>query len=303
MIVWTKQFPWYEKPLGYYLLLKSRRKYFQHYGIVRRKKIIPWIGRKPGYQQKLDALRNKHAGQRCFIIGNGPSLKKMDVSLLKNEITIGCNAIYKRFPEWGFTTNYWIMEDINQFEIRRKDVFKIKGPIKLAALYNAYNFRPDKNTVFFNAAPIFSLYKKMWQDGTLPQFSKDFSSIAYLGGTVSFLMIQLAYFLGCDPIYLIGFDHNYGLLPKFFPVGKDLHRSLTITEENYELVQKCHFDKKYYKIGDTIGIPNVKMQESSYALAKRVIEEEGRKILSAGVDSKLNIFDKVDFNSLFKSNN
>lgn len=38
---------------------------------------------------RLEQYRNKHAGERCFILGNGPSLKKTDLSLLKREISFG----------------------------------------------------------------------------------------------------------------------------------------------------------------------------------------------------------------------
>ena len=39
--------------------------------------------------------KNIHASKRCFIIGNGSSLKQMDLSILKNEITFGMNAFWK----------------------------------------------------------------------------------------------------------------------------------------------------------------------------------------------------------------
>jgi hypothetical protein len=47
---------------------------------------------------RLAALKDAHRGERCFLIGNGPSLKQTDLSLLKNEFTIGTNRIYLAFP-------------------------------------------------------------------------------------------------------------------------------------------------------------------------------------------------------------
>ena len=37
---------------------------------------------------KLKDFRNIHAGERCFVIGNGPSLTRMDLSLLNGEILL-----------------------------------------------------------------------------------------------------------------------------------------------------------------------------------------------------------------------
>ena len=39
--------------------------------------------------ERLAALKDIHKGQRCFIMGNGPSLKNTDLSKLRNEITFG----------------------------------------------------------------------------------------------------------------------------------------------------------------------------------------------------------------------
>ncbi len=39
-------------------------------------------------------MHNIHHGQRCFIIGNGPSLQRTDLTKLKDEFTFGMNRIY-----------------------------------------------------------------------------------------------------------------------------------------------------------------------------------------------------------------
>jgi len=44
--------------------------------------------------RRLTALKDKHRGERCFIIGNGPSLRNTDLSCLRNEYTFGMNRIY-----------------------------------------------------------------------------------------------------------------------------------------------------------------------------------------------------------------
>jgi hypothetical protein len=65
----------------------------------------PW--RRDSIRQ-LAELKDIHRGKRCFLIGNGPSLKQTDLSLLKNEFTIGTNRIYLAFPELGFSTSYYL---------------------------------------------------------------------------------------------------------------------------------------------------------------------------------------------------
>ena len=36
-----------------------------------------------------------------------------------------------------------------------------------------------------------------------------------------------------------------------------------MSPENLHLVQQCHFQKDYYKVGDKIGVPHVKNQEKA----------------------------------------
>ena len=54
---------------------------------------------------RLSALRGSQQGRRAFIIGNGPSLRHTDLSLLRDEFTFGLNRIYLMFPALGFRTS------------------------------------------------------------------------------------------------------------------------------------------------------------------------------------------------------
>ncbi len=292
MIAWTPNFPKWQYPIGYGRLLLARYRFFDRIGIVRDRK-WPRIGTVSGYQARLAFMRDKFKGQRCFVIANGPSLKDIDHRKLKKEITIGCNGIYKNFSEWGFHTNYLLFEDIEQLELRRHEVAKVKGPIKMAAIYNAYAFRADKQTLFFNA-PRMRGQKYYWTD-LYPQFSTDFAAIVHLGGTVTHIMLQLAYHLGCDPVYIVGLDHDYGELPNLFPPGK-----IAITEDNFHLVQGLHFCDRYYKVGDQIGVPFVKEQEAAYAKARQVYEDAGRLVYNASTHTKLDVFARCCFKDIFK---
>ena len=57
---------------------------------------------------RLEALRDRHRGERCFVIGNGPSLQRTDLTKLRGERTFGLNRIYLKFGELGFATSYLV---------------------------------------------------------------------------------------------------------------------------------------------------------------------------------------------------
>ena len=290
MIAWTPKFPKYALPLAYWRLLRARRGYFDRVGLKLGPWGIPRFTHIPGSQQRLALMRNKQRGRRCFIIANGPSLQALDMTKLRREVTIGCNGIYQAFPEWGFHTSYLVFEDIEQLELRRHDVGRVSGPVKLAALYNAYAFKPDRRTLFFNA-PRMRGQLYYWED-LYPQFSRDFAAIvtSRQHGDLHHAATRVS--PGRDPVYLIGWT-DYGNC-EALSTGK-----ITITEENVGLIRGLHFSNQYYQVGDQIGVPDVARQEAAYTAARAAFEADGRRVFNASAHTALDVFERRDYDRLF----
>src|SRR5699024_7865108 len=72
----------------------------------------------PGNRARIEALRNCHKGERCFIIGNGPSLRAEDLDKLKNEITFACNRINLIFDQTDWRPTYYCITDLALFHSR-----------------------------------------------------------------------------------------------------------------------------------------------------------------------------------------
>lgn len=293
MLSWSSDLSHLERLVGYLRLRRARSRYFETLRIDLGGG-FPFTRRDPGFQGKLASLWNKHKGKRGFVLGNGPSLANMDLSVLKDEITIGSNGIFLKFEEMGFHTTYFTMEDIQQVEDRRNQLVNVKGPTKIYGLHNAYAIKDvDEDTIFANVAVHSYPTKNRWRE-FYPGFSTDFANIVYLGSTITYINLQLAFYLGLNPVYVIGCDHSYGPLAKKFPPGK-----IRITEEVYEMLKEAHFIDNYHKIGGTFGIPYVGYQEAAYQEALNSFRRSGREVFNAGVDSKLEIFPRVKFDSLF----
>ena len=65
-----------------------------------------------GNERRLAALKDRHRGERCFILGNGPSLNDCDLTRLAGETTFGVNGIFLKTAEMGFVPTYYVVEDI-----------------------------------------------------------------------------------------------------------------------------------------------------------------------------------------------
>ena len=55
--------------------------------------------------------KGRFAGKRCFIVGNGPSVKHEDLSMLKNEIVFTVNDMYLYEQFSAMNTNYHLLFD------------------------------------------------------------------------------------------------------------------------------------------------------------------------------------------------
>lgn len=82
--------------------------------IIRRLGFLPhkitwnFSGQGKKNRKKIESFYNIHKNQRCFLIANGPSIKKTDLSYLKNEITFGMNRIYLLNEKTGFKPSYYV---------------------------------------------------------------------------------------------------------------------------------------------------------------------------------------------------
>ena len=65
---------------------------------------------------RLEFFENRYSGKRCFIVGNGPSLNKHDLSLLDGELTFGCNNIYYMTQRNGFKPTFYTVEDTARYD-------------------------------------------------------------------------------------------------------------------------------------------------------------------------------------------
>lgn len=232
-------------------------------------------------RRKLAALRRKFAGRRCFVMANGPSLLKCDLTLLKNEITICSNAQYLIWDKMGFVPNFLTVEDRLVAEDRCKELNAIQEVTKIYPLDLSYCLKNTGDTIFIN---FIRDYKPF------PQFSPDFEKIVYWGGTVSALNLQLAYYLGCQEIYLIGFDHNYKVPDKIV--------NHVITSEHDDV---NHIHPNYFGKGYRWHDPNVMRMEQSYVEARRFLDHRGIKVRNATIGGKLEVFERIDYASLFNS--
>nr|WP_281250316.1 tetratricopeptide repeat protein [Planktothrix tepida] len=227
-------------------------------------------------QEKIRQFHNKHLGQRCVIIGNGPSLNEMDLSFLKHEICFATNKIYLGFERWEFLPTYYVA--VNPFVIEQSvdEIREIPCP-KFIGNRGITYFSPTDDMMFIKTFP---------SPGEL--FSKHPDVGLTEGSTVTYVAMQLAYYMGFNEVILIGVDHHF--------VTQGTPGQAIISDGD----DPNHFDPDYFGKGLTWQLPDLENSEKSYQVAKQVFEESGRRIIDATVKGRCQVFPKQDYKEIFK---
>jgi hypothetical protein len=226
--------------------------------------------------QKLRALKDIHRGERCVIIGNGPSLNHTDVQKIRGEYTFGLNRIYLAWQEWGFQTSFFLSVNDLVIEQCAEDILALDIP-KFLTWRSRQWVQPQKNLHF------------LYTSYTGPKFAKDVSGRLWEGATVTYVALQLAYHMGFSTVVLIGVDHSSAVKGK---------PNETVVSQGDD---PNHFNPKYFGKGFRWQLPDFDTSEVGYGMAKKAYEADGRQVLDATVGGKLQVFPKVDFEDYFSA--
>lgn len=148
------------------------------------------------------ALLNKEAGKRIFILANGPSVNREDLSLLKDEIVIGMNASTLLEERYDFESNYYVLSDAR---FLRSDMKRPWATNKLSPSTHRVirsDIRPYDDP---NCTNNTTWVRPLERDG----FSLNLTAGFYYGSTTTMLALQLAWHLGSREVLLLGCDLKY----------------------------------------------------------------------------------------------
>jgi len=208
----------------------------------------------------MDRFQNFHAGQTGLIIGNGPSLKDVPVEFLKKYPSFGTNRIYLLD---GFEPTYYVSVIPLVVE---QSIEQIKGLTSTKCIPHRFA------SLVPGAIPLVSHYS--------PCFSMNPRAYIYEGYTVTYVCMQLAYWMNFDTVLLVGVDHRFS-----FQGSPNEERVAEGPDPN-------HFHPEYFSNGTRWNNPDLERSEESYRMAKEVFDRDGKRIINLTAGSALDIFEK-----------
>jgi hypothetical protein len=243
--------------------------------LVRRLGAVPdrlaWFG--PGNASNRDQMRSyrdRHRGERCFVLGNGPSLAQTDLSRLRQEVTFGTNRVYLvHQPSYYVCVNELVLEQFTD------DIHRLPVPKFLNWNRRRLFAEKDDRRMFVTLAL-----------GLADTFGVDPTRQIASGGTVTFVALELAYYMGFREVVLVGVDHR-------FAEGGTPNR----TEVRTQATDENHFHPDYFPKGSRWQLPDLRRSELAYATARRTFEQDGRRIVDATLGGRCPVFEKVDLSA------
>lgn len=235
-------------------------------------------------------LRNRHRGKRAFVIANGPSLATQDITGLGDEITFVSNGFWKHPVNSIWNPKYYSLIDPTYF----------KNTENIKEFHKCLNEVVKESTFLFPYVHAYSsdyahsnylesnVYYTLDQGSTFDKF--DITKQIQGFQSVSAYMIAMAVYMGCNPIYLLGFDHDYlahrGIDHHFYhgsAINGHRNSSVPLSQQSTymsEMESMLKLWRNYYSI-------------NNYAKNKNVT------ILNATNGGYLDVFPRVNFSEIF----
>lgn len=209
--------------------------------------------------------------ETCIIAANGPSLNNYDFDLVNRYPVFILNRGYLKkeiTPRWLVVVNDLVIQQFRE-EILSQPVEKIFACSCIG-----------------NNEKVFHLKFT----GDIPSFQPDITKPLWQGHTVTFVALQIAYWMGFRKVILIGLDHNY---PR--AKGKPSNKLVVSNSEDLD-----HFDRNYFGRGIKWHLPNLERSELAYSIALDYYTKYGRKIINATPKSKLKVFPIMELEEAIK---
>jgi glycosyltransferase involved in cell wall biosynthesis len=236
-----------------------------------------WLGPRRPSTERLRQLRDRHAGEAAWLIGNGPSVRLSDLDRLQGRLTFCFNRFYLAHDTTSLRPTYTATGDRQMIEDFGQDIVDRSG----GTVFVADEHAPDLVGDYIWLRQI-AVYP--------PLFSKSPHLMVSPGGSTPFVAMQLAYYMGVRKFYFYGADFTF----KF-------QRSLGVSDAfRIASGEGNHFIANY-RDNRPWCPPSLRDIGASFLAARLLVESEGGFIRNVTHGGALEIFPREDFESALAS--
>jgi hypothetical protein len=204
------------------------------------------------YLEANKEFKGRHAGQRCFVIGNGPSLAAQDLTPLKNELTFVMSGFWRHPVVRTWQPTYYFFADPLFFD--GSEAMSAFFAQLRAAVHSTTFFLPGEAREALRRGTLvppdqarFVEWSGRLSNGlpTFPDLSQPLPAVM----SVSQFAIMGAMYMDCSPIYLLGLDHDWLAhrgMDRHFYQGKTIENHAAahgdLGRMSYKIDLQCQLD-------------------------------------------------------------
>ncbi len=207
---------------------------------------------------------------------NGPSLNQVDFPsiALSQYRVFGLNKIYLGLDRFDLKLDYFVAVNakvIEQSIVRIDEIDAIKFISNRAS---TDSIKDVKRTRFINTTrpPLNS-----------DRFSKNIEEYVNEGFTVTYVALQIIWYMGFEQVYLVGMDHKFSLAK-----GAEPNSSAFMLGADED-----HFDKSYFGYGRSWDLPDLANSEIYYQAALDTFNGDNRFIADCTISGECQVFPKL----------
>ncbi|MBE0617652.1 MAG: hypothetical protein IH608_06975 [Proteobacteria bacterium] len=195
----------------------------------------------------------------------------MDLARVNGYHVFGLNKIFLLFDRHPMNLSYHVA--VNPLVIRQsvKPFASIRCPSFFSYAAARGVLLPQKKQYLIATGGGFGFQGNLL--GLLPE-----------GNTVTFVALQIAFFMGFSQVFLIGVDHSYSC------AGSPNEK------QKLDRVDVNHFDPSYFQ-NQKWQLPDLEASELAYRIADFHYRRAGRRVYDATLDGKLDVFEKISFDA------
>ena len=230
--------------------------------------------------KKLKAFKKQYDGKRCWIIGNGPSLKADDLDLIAGEYSFAANRIYYIFEKTGWRPSFYMCQDPRAIENVLQDTISEKEELNSSTIFVSKVLSKRANEFFHN-----SISYRLCKSDDPRDINISLNVPVYFveGLSVTYSMIQMAMYMGFKEICLLGVDHNQNTA-------------------NAKNMNDLHFDKRYkIDIKDYPSVTEYEYLTNCFNKANQECKRRGIRIYNATRGGVLEAFERKSVEEILES--
>lgn len=238
---------------------------------------------------RLERLKNSHKGERCFLIGNGPSLTGEDLHLLNDEYTFGTNMVYKIFDKTDWRPTFHCVSDT---------IYASKLGSELSKMVKAPLFTTERTYRRMKKKPVDTTYVHTLQSERY-RVKGNIQAYCMVKATVLSLAAEVAFHMGFTEIYLLGVDCTN-------PHDKGGHFT-----DNYTTKEVAETDINRIKTRmnaqslttEQIGTHIIDRSLEVYSLLNKFAAKHGIRVYNATRGGNLELFPRVKLEDIVNNKN